>query len=103
MYAHYAGFEPLLYEFLIASKNLSWRCDDCVGIPLKIEINNCLGVIMGKLVVMSSDIDALKTNAAPKTPFADLFCRDGTPISTKRRGGEKDLLLRRDRELKLLK
>jgi hypothetical protein len=89
VHGHCAGVEPLLYEFLIASNNLSWRwrCDDCIGIPAKVEINDCLGVIMGKLVAMSSDNEALKANTAPKTPSADLFRRDGTPISIKRCGG----------------
>jgi hypothetical protein len=89
VHAHCAGVEPLLYEFLITSKHLSWRCDDCVGTPAKMEFNDCFGVIMGKSVVMSSE--ALKANATPKTPFADLFLRDRTPISTKRCGGGEGL------------
>jgi hypothetical protein len=76
IHAHCAGVEPLIYESLIASKNLSWCCDDCVGIPPKMEINDFLGVIMRKLAAMSNYIEALK--AAPKTPFADFFRRDGT-------------------------
>jgi hypothetical protein len=40
------------------------------------EINDFLGVIMRKLAAMSNYIEALK--AAPKTPFADFFRRDGT-------------------------
>jgi hypothetical protein len=87
VHAHCAGVEPLLYGFLIANKNLSWRCDDCVGIPPKMEINDCLGMIMGKLSAMSSDIEALKATAVPKMTFSDVFRRDGTPTSTKRRGG----------------
>lgn len=89
-HAYCADIDDQLYELLMKNKNLSWSCNDCIGKPANMEINNCLGLIMEKLGTMSSDIEALKVSAAPKTTFADMVRKDATPRTPKRRAGDKD-------------
>jgi hypothetical protein len=71
-------------EMIVASPNLTWRCDLCAVTERESKIDRSLDLIFGKLEAMSSDIDALKSKSAPLKTLASILSDSESSRSGKR-------------------
>jgi hypothetical protein len=77
--------DEAVFNALKTCKNLSWKCNECLGSQVVNNNDRGLELIMKKLEAMSSDIDELKEKSVPKSTFSGLFQGNGdTPRGSKR-------------------